>query len=112
MITLTEKAARKLLQLANDSGKEPILRVYVEGGGCSGFSYGMKMGDQINETDIECEEQFGVKVVVDPMSAMYLSGATVDYLDEDPLKTGFTVDNPNATSTCGCGHSFSAPSGA
>lgn len=81
------------------------LRIYVQGGGCSGFSYGMVLDeaaeeDQIFETD-------GIKVIVDPMSIRYLEGAEVDY-KEDLMGGGFAIKNPNAKSTCGCGQSFQA----
>ena len=80
------------------------LRVYVSGGGCSGFQYGMALEDNIRETDI-VSEQHGVKIVVDEISINYLDGATVDYVDE-VMGSGFKIENPNAMSTCGCGSSF------
>ena len=108
MINLTNAAARR--SRGSSSRRSPTspqggLRIYVQGGGCSGFSYGMVLdeaadGDQIFEKD-------GVKVIVDPMSLRYLEGAEVDY-KEDLMGGGFAIKNPNATSTCGCGHSFTA----
>ena len=80
------------------------LRVFVSGGGCSGFQYGMALEDNIRDTDI-VYEQHGVKIVVDDVSINYLNGATVDYVDE-VMGSGFKIENPNAMSTCGCGSSF------
>jgi iron-sulfur cluster assembly protein len=80
------------------------LRVFVSGGGCSGFQYGMALEDNIRETDI-VSEQHGVRIVVDEISINYLNGATVDYVDE-VMGSGFKIENPNAMSTCGCGSSF------
>jgi iron-sulfur cluster assembly accessory protein len=108
MISLTEAALAKvkgILEQEKASLPDGGLRVYVQGGGCSGFSYGMVLdevteGDQIYETN-------GIKVIVDPMSLRYLEGAEVDY-KEDLMGGGFAIKNPNASSTCGCGHSFSA----
>ena len=85
---------------------EAGLRIYVAGGGCSGFKYGMAL-----DTAAPDDEQFdlgGLKVIVDPMSLPYLQGASVDYVEDDLLGQGFKVENPNATSTCGCGQSFKA----
>jgi iron-sulfur cluster assembly accessory protein len=84
------------------------LRIYVQGGGCSGFSYGMVL-DEVSEGD-QIYETNGVKVIVDPMSLRYLEGAEVDY-KEDLMGGGFAIKNPNAASTCGCGHSFNAGGG-
>ena len=108
MINLTSAASTKVKGIL-DQEKENIpqggLRIYVQGGGCSRFSYGMVLDeateeDQVFETD-------GIKVIIDPMSLRYLEGAEVDY-KEDLMGGGFAIKNPNATSTCGCGHSFSA----
>jgi iron-sulfur cluster assembly accessory protein len=107
MINLTETAAEKVKGiLAQEAGAaQSGLRIYVQGGGCSGFSYGMVL-DEVGEGD-EVFEHSGVKVIVDPMSLRYLEGAQVDYKD-DLMGGGFAIKNPNAESTCGCGHSFSA----
>ena len=78
---------------------------YVQGGGCSGFQYGMVL-DEVADGD-QVYEKEGIKVIVDPMSMRYLEGAEVDY-KEDLMGGGFAIKNPNATSTCGCGHSFQA----
>lgn len=104
-ITLTSPAAaavQDLLQKRNLEGY--ALRVYVAGGGCSGFQYGMALEGNIRETD-HIFEQHGVKLVVDEMSIEYLHGATIDYVDEI-MGSGFKIQNPNALSTCGCGNSF------
>ena len=108
MINLTEAAASKvkgILEQEKESLPKGGLRIYVQGGGCSGFSYGMVL-DEVSEGD-EVFEREGVKVIVDPMSMKYLENAEVDY-KEDLMGGGFAIKNPNATSTCGCGHSFQA----
>ena len=106
MLTMTEKATDKVrhfaVEMPEAKGKE--LRIFVQGGGCSGFQYGFTFDDQ-QEGDTVIESG-GVKVLVDPMSAQYLSGATVDFV-EDLRGAGFVVENPNAVRSCGCGHSFS-----
>jgi len=108
MISLTTKAAEKvkgILDQEKASLPQGGLRIYVQGGGCSGFQYGMVL-DEVADGDEILEVQ-GIKVIVDPMSLRYLDGAEVDYKD-DLLGGGFAIKNPNATSTCGCGHSFQA----
>ncbi len=82
-----------------------MLRVYIEGGGCSGFQYGFEFEDDLQDDDTVVENN-GVKLVVDPLSLQYLTGASIDYL-EDLQGSRFVVSNPNASSTCGCGSSFS-----
>jgi iron-sulfur cluster assembly accessory protein len=108
MIHLTQTAVEKV-KAVMDQEKESMpaggLRIYVQGGGCSGFSYGMVL-DEVSEGD-QVFEREGVKVIVDPMSMKYLENAEVDY-KEDLMGGGFAIKNPNAASTCGCGHSFSA----
>lgn len=107
MVNLTTAAAEKvkvILQQEDESLKDGGLRIYVQGGGCSGFSYGMVL-DDVTEEDEVFEEQ-GVKVIIDPMSLKHLEGAQVDY-KEELMGGGFAIKNPNATSTCGCGQSFS-----
>ena len=105
MLTMTDKAVEKVRlyagQMPEAQGKE--LRIFIQGGGCSGFQYGFTFDDQQDGDTIV--ESGGVKVLVDPMSAPYLHGAKVDFV-EDLRGSGFVVDNPNAVSTCGCGHSF------
>jgi iron-sulfur cluster assembly accessory protein len=104
-IRLTEAAAGKVRELLEEEGRPDIaLRVAVQPGGCSGLRYAMYLDDQIGETDV-VEEQFGVRVVVDRMSAPYLSQATIDFVDTLEA-SGFTIDNPVAQGTCACGHSF------
>ena len=107
LLTLTDKAIEKVKYFASqmpESAGKP-LRVFVQGGGCSGFQYGFTFDDK-HENDTEFA-QGEVHVVVDPQSAMYLKGANVDYL-EDFRGAGFSVTNPNATGGCGCGKSFNA----
>jgi iron-sulfur cluster assembly accessory protein len=104
LVSLTPAAAAKISALMAEESDVSVLRVAIEGGGCSGFQYGLGFdrGAQEGDHEFECE---GVKVVVDPFSAPYLKGATVDYL-ETIQESGFKIDNPNAVSSCGCGHSF------
>ena len=106
MITLTDSAAVKVRQLIESEGEENLaLRVAVRPGGCSGFSYEMFFDTDIAAADVTLD-QGGVKVVVDPSSAQMLTGATLDY--KDGLQgAGFSINNPNAQRTCGCGQSFS-----
>jgi len=108
MINVTVAAASKISELLTEENKENAgLRVFVQGGGCSGFQYGLMIdegeGDATTDSVIECN---GVKLLVDPISARYLSGAEVDFVD-NITGGGFTIKNPNAKSTCGCGSSFS-----
>ena len=106
MITLTDNAATKVGALLADEGEADLaLRVAVRPGGCSGFSYEMYFDGEFADDDITTEFE-GVKVVVDASSAMLLEGATLDYKD-GLQETGFSVNNPNAQRTCGCGSSFS-----
>ena len=111
IIGLTERAAAKIRELQADEpeGDATVLRVAVQGGGCSGFEYalGFDRGAQEGEHELE---QHGVKVVVDPFSAPYLQGAEVDYVDTIEA-SGFAINNPNAVSSCGCGHSFQVEEG-
>jgi iron-sulfur cluster insertion protein len=108
MINVTPTAASKINELLTEESKEGAgLRVFVQGGGCSGFQYGLMIdegeGDASTDSVIECN---GVKLLVDPISARYLRGAEVDFVD-NITGGGFTIRNPNAKSTCGCGSSFS-----
>ena len=106
MITLTPSAATKVGELLSQEGEDELaLRVAVRPGGCSGFSYEMFFDTEVNEADVVAGFD-GVSVVVDPSSAMLLQGATMDYSD-GLQNAGFSIDNPNAQSTCGCGQSFS-----
>jgi iron-sulfur cluster assembly protein len=117
ILTVTPTAASKILQLMAEDpeGESAVLRVAIQGGGCSGFQYGLGFDRGAVEGDIE-SHQHGVHVVVDPFSAPYLQGATVDFID-GLQESGFKIENPNATASCGCGHSFQvadeeAPEGA
>lgn len=104
-ITLTPAAAQAVKELLEKRNLEGYaLRVFISGGGCSGYQYGMALEDNIRETDI-LSEQFGIRVVVDEISINYLAGATIDYVDE-LMGSGFKIENPNAVATCGCGSSF------
>jgi len=103
-ISITEKAAEKVKSAMEKQGKNDVaLRLYVSGGGCSGFQYGLAF-DRKNDDD-NVIESHGVKVIVDQESAKYLDGSEIDY-EESVMGEGFKVNNPNATETCGCGHSF------
>jgi iron-sulfur cluster insertion protein len=106
MIEITESAKSKILDLLAEEGNPKLsLRTFVQGGGCSGFSYGFTFDDVTNEDDFEID--VGVwKILVDSMSMQYLQGAVIDYKDEI-MGSQFVIQNPNAQSTCGCGSSFS-----
>lgn len=105
MITLTESAVVKLRDLfAEENNPKLLLRVFVQGGGCSGFQYGFTFDEERNEDDFDVPAE--VPVVVDSMSMQYLQGATIDY-KEDLMGANFSINNPQAQSTCGCGSSFS-----
>ena len=106
MITITDPAKIKIQDiLAEENNSNINLRVFVQGGGCSGFSYGFTLDEMKNEDDFDVDLD-GVHVLVDSMSAQYLTGAIIDYKD-DLMGSSFTISNPNATTTCGCGSSFS-----
>lgn len=106
VIVITESAARKVKALIQDEGNDALkLRVYVTGGGCSGFQYGFTFDENINDGDTTVERD-GVTFLVDPMSYQYLMGAELDY-KEDLQGAQFVIRNPNASTTCGCGSSFS-----
>jgi iron-sulfur cluster assembly accessory protein len=105
MVALTETAAGKVKELLEQEGRFDIaLRVAVQPGGCSGLRYAMYLDDEVSEAD-ESAEQFGVRVVVDRMSIPYLKEAKIDFVDSLEA-SGFTIDNPLATGSCACGHSF------
>jgi iron-sulfur cluster insertion protein len=107
-ITLTESATRKIQDLIIEENKpgKIHLRVYVEGGGCSGFNYGFTFDESINEDDFTIPLSLAENVLVDAMSAQYLEGATIDW-KEDLSGSQFVISNPQAQTTCGCGSSFS-----
>ncbi len=111
MLTLTEKAAAKAKELFEEKGLKDQggLRVFVVGGGCSGYQYGMALAKEFEEDDLVIE-QAGIKLVVDPDSAPLLEGAEIDYVD-DLMRAGFTIYNPNAVRTCACGQSFDTAEG-
>jgi iron-sulfur cluster assembly accessory protein len=105
MIMLSELAAGKVKELLEQEGRFDIaLRVAVQPGGCSGLRYAMYLDDDVSEKDVT-DEQFGVRVVVDRMSVPYLKEAKIDFVDTLDA-SGFTIDNPLATGSCACGHSF------
>ena len=106
-LVFSDSAASKVKQLIEEEGNPELkLRVFVTGGGCSGFQYGFTFDEVQNEDDTVMEKS-GVKLLIDPMSYQYLTGAEIDY-SEGLEGTQFVIKNPNATSTCGCGSSFSA----
>lgn len=108
MVDLVEitDAAKNMVQSLLEQKNVPDhgLRVFVSGGGCSGMQYGMALEAEPRDFD-HVFEKHGIKVFIDPTSMMYLEGATIDYVDS-LMGGGFSIDNPNAVSTCGCGHSF------
>ena len=109
LISLTPLAAAKIKELLTEEADATlVLRVAIQGGGCSGFQYGLGF-DNVADGDVELELQ-GVPVVVDPFSAPYLRGTTIDFLNTIQ-ESGFKIDNPNATASCGCGHSFTVAEG-
>jgi iron-sulfur cluster assembly protein len=111
VVTLTARAADKVrgLMAGEPAGEAEVLRIAIQGGGCSGFEYalGFDRGAQAGDLELEFHD---VRVVVDPFSAPYLKGATIDFL-ETLAESGFKIDNPNASSSCGCGHSFQVEDG-
>lgn len=105
-VKLSEAAARRVTFLKARDGREPLyLRLEVQGGGCSGFSYRFDLADQLEEND-KLFEAHGVAYVIDEASLEFLQGAEIDYLEE-MIGAAFKVNNPNATAACGCGSSFS-----
>src|SRR6058998_2506050 len=108
-LTITSSAADKIKQLLAEEEDVSVLRVAIQGGGCSGFQYGLGFDRGATEGDHEFE-MHGVQVVVDPFSAPYLKGAEIDYVDSIQA-AGFAINNPNASSSCGCGHSFQVEEG-
>lgn len=104
-LQFSDQAAAKVRAMAAAQGtSDMLLRVYIEGGGCSGFQYGFEFDDSVEEDDLVVSNG-DVRLVVDPLSIQYLDGGVVDYKD-DLQGSRFVVDNPNARSTCGCGASF------
>jgi iron-sulfur cluster assembly accessory protein len=111
MVTVTENAARKIQELMSQEpeGDIGVLRIAIEGGGCSGFQYalGFDRGPQDGDNEIESN---GVRVVIDPFSAPYLAGSEIDFVDA-LMGAGFAINNPNVQAACGCGSSFQAKEG-
>ena len=106
-LIFTDAAASKVKQLIDDEGNQNLmLRVFVTGGGCSGFQYGFTFDEELKDGDTQVEKG-GVTLLIDPMSFQYLVGAEIDYT-EGLEGAQFVIRNPNATTTCGCGSSFSA----
>lgn len=106
LLIFTDSAAAKVKSLIQDEGNDNLkLRVFVTGGGCSGFQYGFTFDESVNDGDTSVEKN-GVTLLIDPMSYQYLVGAEIDY-KEDLSGAQFVIRNPNATTTCGCGSSFS-----
>jgi iron-sulfur cluster assembly accessory protein len=111
LVSLTEPAAAKIKDLMAEepAGEAEVLRIAVQGGGCSGFQYALGFDRGAQEGDHELSSQ-GVPVVVDPFSAPYLTGTEIDWVEG--LQAGFAINNPNVSGSCGCGHSFQVEEGA
>ena len=111
LVTLTEGAAMKIRELMAEepAGEAEVLRIAVQGGGCSGFEYALGFDTGAQEGD-HAVDAFGIQVVVDPLSAPYLQGTQIDFVEG--LQGGFAINNPNVKSACGCGHSFQVEEGA
>jgi len=111
VVALTQRAADKVrdLMAQEPAGEAEVLRIAIQGGGCGGFEYALGFDRGATELDQQAEFH-GVTVVVDPSSAPYLKGATVDFV-ESIQESGFKIDNPNASGSCGCGHSFQVEDG-
>ena len=106
LLVVTDNAANKVRALIEDEGNSDLkLRVFVTGGGCSGFQYGFTFDENVNEGDTEINKD-GITILVDPMSYQYLVGSELDY-KEGLMGAQFVISNPNASTTCGCGSSFS-----
>ena len=106
-INFSDNAVKKVKELIEEEGTPELkLRVYVSGGGCSGMQYGFTFEESVNEDDTKVEKD-NVMLLIDPMSLQYLTGAEIDYQD-NVQGSQFVIKNPNATTTCGCGSSFSA----
>jgi len=104
-VVFTQNAAKKVASLIVEEGKPNLkLRIYIQGGGCSGFQYGFKFDEELIDGDLEVVTD-NVSLLIDPMSMQYLEGAEVDYV-ESLQGAQFVVNNPNASTTCGCGSSF------
>ncbi len=104
-VTLTERAARRIAEIVAEEETNRMLRVAVEGGGCSGFQYTFELVPDAADDDLVLERA-GAKVLIDPISLQYLEGSEIDFVD-DLIGAAFKIQNPNATASCGCGTSFS-----
>jgi iron-sulfur cluster assembly protein len=111
LVTLTQGAASKIKELMAEepAGEVGVLRIAVQGGGCSGFEYALGFDSGAQEGDHQLDV-YGIQIAVDPLSAPYLQGTQIDFVDG--LQGGFAINNPNVTSSCGCGHSFQVEEGA
>ena len=111
LVSLTEGAATKIRKLMAEepAGEAEVLRIAVQGGGCSGFEYALGFDTGVQEGDHQIDA-FGIQVVVDPFSAPYIQGTQIDFVEG--LQGGFAINNPNVSSSCGCGHSFQVEEGA
>jgi len=109
MVTVSDNAARKIQELMAEESEVSVLRIAIQGGGCSGFQYalGFDRGPQDGDNEIESN---GVRVVIDPFSAPYLTGSEIDFVDA-LMGAGFAINNPNVQAACGCGSSFQAKEG-
>lgn len=108
VLAISQVAAKRLQSMMREKELEGYgLRVFVSGGGCSGLQYGMTFDDEVRDGDASWEAH-GLRLIVDPISASYLTGASIDYQSDNMLAGAFKIDNPNAVSSCGCGHSFRA----
>lgn len=106
MLVVTDKAFKQIKQVQIEENDDSPLRIFIQGGGCSGFTYGFTFDEKQCDDDFVMEKD-GIKVLVDAMSMTYLEGAEIDY-KKDLTSAQFVIKNPNATSTCGCGSSFAA----
>lgn len=105
LLVVTESAAKQISKLVDDEENATGLRIFVQGGGCSGFQYGFAFAEELDEDDTRVDQK-GASIVVDAMSYQYVMGSEIDYKN-DPLQgSSFVIRNPNATATCGCGSSF------
>ena len=105
LVSMTDAAVQKVVELRTREGKEDAaLRLFVKGGGCSGYSYGLAFDDKLGEGD-KVEEHSGVRIFIDAMSQKLVDGAEIDYVDS-LMGSGFAINNPNAVSSCACGSSF------
>ena len=108
VLAITETAAQRLQAMMREKDLVGFgLRVFVAGGGCSGLQYGMTFDDEVREGDADWSA-YGLRLLVDPISARHLHGASIDYQQDNMLAGAFKIDNPNAQASCGCGHSFRA----